>query len=107
MKYIIIIIIMITGLMNPLKAQRLASEQPVSSYYSKTTKQKLSNDRQPAAQKTRQDLPSQKALPQPSVPDRIQPARKEKKIAANGRGQQQLSSEKPLKSFSRKRPKSQ
>jgi hypothetical protein len=99
MKYIIIII-MITGLMSPLKAQQLASEQPVSSHYSKTTKQKLSNDRQPAAQKTRQDLPSQKALPQPSVPARIQPARKEKRIAANTRSKQQLPSEKPLKSFS-------
>jgi hypothetical protein len=103
----VIIIIMITGLMNSLKAQQVASEQKVASYYSKTTKQKLSNDRQPAAQKTRQVLPSRKAAPQPSVPDRIQPARKEKKMVANTRGKQQLPSEKPLESFSRKSPKSQ
>lgn len=91
----IIIIIMITGMMSPLAAQQLASQKPVTSYYSKTTKQKLessSKDRQPAALKARQELPSQQAVQQPSVPGHIQPARKEKRVNAK----KQLASEKAI-----------
>jgi hypothetical protein len=60
-----IIIITITGFMNKLQAQKLASEKPVASSYSKTTQEKLRvnvKDRQPAAQKARQALPSEKPI---------------------------------------------
>ena len=79
MKCIIIIIILFTGIKNSSQAQQLASEKPVESFYSKATKQRLQtrdNDRQPAAQKPRQDLASGKAVAQPSVPAHIQPRKK-------------------------------
>jgi hypothetical protein len=86
---LIIIIISITG---TLQAQQLPSEKPVATFYSKTTQKKL-NDRQPAALKARQELPSQKAAQQPSVPARIKPAKA--KAKANN-GDQKLASEKPV-----------
>lgn len=93
---LIIIIIVASGLMNTAQAQQLASERPVASFYSKTTKDKLqfSNaDRQPAALKARQVLPSQKAEQQPSVPARIKIEKKQLKRSSGG---QQLASERPI-----------
>jgi hypothetical protein len=82
---LIIIIILFSGLRNNSQAQQLASEKPVESFYSKTTKEKLharTNERQPAAQKARQELPSEMArAPQPSVPAQIQPKKKISKRA--------------------------
>lgn len=70
MKYVVILILFVAGTMK-VQAQRLASEKPVASYYSKTTKQNLDNKAKvshPAATRSRQELASAKALPQPSVP---------------------------------------
>jgi hypothetical protein len=98
---LIIIIIILTGLMQPLQAQQLASERPVESFYSPTAKQKLqakNNVRQPAAQKARQALPSEQALQQPSVPARIQPEKKQAtRTAGSGiKVRPQLASERPV-----------
>jgi hypothetical protein len=70
MKYLAIIILFVAGSMK-VSAQQLASEKPVTSFYSKTTKQNLDTKAkasQPAATRSRQVLASAKALPQPSVP---------------------------------------
>ena len=70
MKYLAIIILFVAGSMK-VNAQQLASEKPVTSFYSKTTKQNLDTKAkasQPAANRPRQELASAKALPQPSVP---------------------------------------
>lgn len=70
MKYLSIIILFVAGSMK-VNAQQLASEKPVTSFYSKTTKQNLDTKAkasQPAATRSRQELASAKALPQPSVP---------------------------------------
>jgi hypothetical protein len=48
-----------------VSGQQLASEKPLDSYYSKTAKKK---NIQPVATKSRQELASEKAIPQPSVP---------------------------------------
>ena len=102
---LIIIIIIFSGLRNSSQAQQLASEKPVESFYSKTTKEKLaarSNERQPAAQQARQELPSEKAkAPQPSVPARIQPKNKKGKqvlrsAASPAKQRPLLASQKPV-----------
>jgi hypothetical protein len=70
---LIIATIIATGLMNTVQAQ-LASEKPVTSFYSKTTIEKLkarNDDHRPAAPTARQVFPSQKASHQASVPARI------------------------------------
>ena len=70
MKYVTIILIFVAGSVK-VNAQQLASEKPVTAFYSKTTKQNLDNKAkasQPAATRSRQALASAKALPQPSVP---------------------------------------
>lgn len=95
------IIIIITGFVNSLHAQQLASEKQAASFYSKATQQKLQaryNDRQPAALNARQDLPSQKAVQQPAVPAQIQPAKiRNRQIIKPGKqGHQQLASERPV-----------
>ena len=69
MKYVAIILIFVAGSVK-VNAQQLASEKPVASFYSKTTKQNLDTKakaRQPVA-RSRQDLASTKTLPRPSVP---------------------------------------
>jgi hypothetical protein len=70
MNHIAIILIFVAGSVK-VNAQQLASEKPVASFYSKTTKQNLDTKAkasQPAATRSRQGLASAKALPQPSVP---------------------------------------
>lgn len=70
MKYVAIIILFVAGSVK-VNAQQLASEKPVTSFYSKTTKQNLDTKAkasQPAATRSRQVLASAKPLPQPSVP---------------------------------------
>jgi hypothetical protein len=96
---LIIIIIIFSGLRNSSQAQQLASEKPVESFYSKTTKEKLAarnNERQPAARNARQELPSEKAqVQQASVPAQIRP----KKMGVKSKpvsGKQKLPSEKPV-----------
>src|SRR5689334_3982046 len=91
---LIIIIITFAVAKSPLQAQQLASEKPVESFYSKTTKRKLQetdHDRQPAAHKARQ-LPSQK-VQQVSVPAQIQPVKKDVKRKASSK---KLASERPV-----------
>lgn len=82
MKHITIIILFIAGSVK-VNAQQLASEKPVTSFYSKTTKQDLDTKAKagkPAATRSRQVLASAKAVPQPSVPGykpaAVQPTRK-------------------------------
>lgn len=95
---ITVLIIVIGGFFNRAGAQQLASEKPVVSFYSKTTKQKLeskANASQPAAKKSRQ-LASEKTWPQPSVPPGIKVTPVTPKQPRASTGRRQTASEKPL-----------
>lgn len=97
MKANLIILILFISMKNAAQAQTLASEKPVESYYSKTVRESLRQhkDRQAAARIARQQLPSEQAAPQASVPARIQPVKKEVKRSTTT-GQPKLASEKPV-----------
>lgn len=84
---LIIIIITLAGARSPLRAQQLASEKPVRTFFSEATKRKLQerhSDRQPVAREARQ-LPSQKAVQQASVPPQIQPQKQPLKRKATSK----------------------
>lgn len=98
MKTSLIILILFIGTKQSLAQQRLASEKPVESFYSKSTREKLKlqhTDGQPAARHARQPLPSVQVAQRPMVPARIQPVKQQPKRKATG-GKEKLASEKPV-----------
>lgn len=92
MKYVSIVLIFVAGSIK-VSAQQLASEKPVTSFYSKTTQQNTNSKTkasQPAA-RSRQELASAKALPQPSVP-----GYKPRVVKSSSKTAKKTASEKPV-----------
>lgn len=98
--YISVLLIVLPGFINRAVAQQLASEKPLTAFYSKTTKARLGSTaeaRRPVAVTTRQALPSEKALPQPSVPQSIKAKRKaQTQKRPSKAGTSKTASEKPV-----------